>query len=214
MIALYIILGFIAVVLVLLLSSVTVKSSVNDSVYVKVGFLFYQKTVVPKPEKQTENESSDQEIKKPNKIRELIDKKGLVATIHELAGIVKDILISSGKTVKHIRVKRFICVVTAASSDPHKTALMYGEASAVVFPLLRGLLELMKWNIRKTKVLVESDFSGDKPRIEIDFKVKLRLFYIVKAAFGVLLSLLKKKIRQTMKNNTVNTQNLNNKKGI
>ena len=116
MIALYIILGFIAVVLVLLLSSVTVKGSVNDSVYVKVGFLFYQKTVVPKPEKQTENESSDQEIKKPNKIRELIDKKGLVATICELAGIVKDILISSCKTVKHIRVKRFLCVVTAASA--------------------------------------------------------------------------------------------------
>lgn len=211
MIALYIISGILGLIVLLLFCSVTVKATVNESVNIKVGYLFYRKTLIPESEKSNQKKSNESDIKKPNKIREMIDKNGLVATIRELSGIVKVILIKLKKTVKHIRIKKFYCVITVASDDPCKTAIEYGEVSSVAFPLLRGFQELMKWNSKKTKMLVQSDFNGDKPKIEIDFKAKLKLIHILSAIFGVLLTLVKKKVKQIL-NNKENT--ITNKKGI
>lgn len=210
MIALYIIGGILGLIVLLLFCSVTVIGSVNESVNIKIGYLFYRKTLIPEGQNK-KRKTAENDIKKPNKIREMIDKNGLVATIRELSGIVKIILIKLKKTVKHIRVKKFRCVITVASDDPCKTAIEYGEVSSVAFPLLRGLQELMKWNTCKTKMLVQSDFNGDKPKIEIDFKVKLKLIHILSAVFGVLLTLVKKKVKQIL-NNKDNT--ITNKKGI
>ena len=211
MIALYIICGIIGLVFILLFSSVSIIGSVNESVNIKVGYLVYRKILVPESEKAKQKKKSQNKINKPNKIREMIDKNGLVATIRELTGIVKVILIKSKKLVKHIRVRKFACVITVASDDPCKTALEYGEVSAVAFSLLRGLQEMMKWNTRKTKMLVQSDFNGVKPKIEVDFKVKIRVIHILLAVLGVFLSLLKKKVKQII-NNKENI--ITNKKGI
>lgn len=211
MIALYIIGGIVGLIVIMLFSSVTVIGSVNEGLNLKFRYLFYRKILIPESEKAKHKKKTQKEINNPNKIREMIDKNGLVATIRELAGIVKVILIKSKKAVKHIRVRSFACVITVASNDPCKTALEYGEVSSIVFPLLRGLQELMIWNTRKTKMLVQSDFNSVKPKIEVDFKVKLKLIHIISAVLGVLLTLLKKKVKQIL-NNKENT--ITNKKGI
>ncbi len=210
MIALYIIGGILGLIVLLLFCSVTVIGSVNESVNIKFRYLFYRKTLIPES-KSRKRKTSENDIKKPNKIREMIDKNGLIATIRELAGIVKVILIKSKKAVKHIHLSKFNCVITVASDDPCKTAIEYGEVSGVAFTLLRGLQELMKWNTGKTKMLVQSDFCSDKPKIEIDFKVKLRLIHILSAVLGVLLTLVKKKVKQILNNNE---NAITNKKGI
>lgn len=207
MIALYVIGGILGIIVFLLFCSVTVIGSVNESVNIKIGYLFYRKTLIPESEKSKKKKSNENDIKIPNKIREMIDKNGLVATIRELSGIVKVILIKLKKTVKHIRVKKFYCVITVASGDPCKTALEYGEVSSVAFPLLRGFQELMKWNIRKTKMLVQSDFNCNKPKLEIDFKVKLRLAHILSAVLGALFTLLKTKVKQILNNKENNITN-------
>jgi hypothetical protein len=207
LIALYVIGGILGLIVLLLFCSVTVKGSVNESLNIETGYLFYRKTLIPESEKSKQKKSKENDIKKPNKIREMIDKNGLVATIRELSGIVKVVLIKLKKTVKHIRVKKFRCVITVASDDPCKTAIEYGEVSGVAFTLLRGLQELMKWNIRKIKMLVQSDFNGNKSKIEIEFKVKLRLYYILSAVLGVLFTLVKTKVAEILNENYV-------KKGI
>lgn len=206
MIALYVIGGILGLIVLLLFCSVTVIGSVNESVNIKIGYLFYQKTLIPEGENK-KRKTAENDIKKPNKIREMIDKNGLVATIRELSGIVKVVLIKLKKTVKHIYVKKFRCVITVASDDPCKTAIEYGEVSGVAFTILRGLQELMKWNTRKTKMLVQSDFNGNKSKIEIEFKVKLKLYFILSAVLGVLFTLVKAKVTEILKNNDV-------KKGI
>lgn len=210
MIALYIIGGILGLIVLLLFCSVTIKGTINESVNIKFQYLFYRRTLIPES-KNRKRKTSENDIKRPNKILEMIDKIGLVATIRELAGVVKVILIKSKKVVKHIRVKSFNCVITVASDDPCKTAIEYGEVSSVAFSLLRGLQELMKWNTGKTKMLVKSDFCSDKPKIEIDFKVKLRLIHILSAVLGVLLTLVKKKVKQILNNNE---NAITNKKGI
>lgn len=207
MIATCVIGGILGLIILLLFCSVTVKGSVNESLNIEIGYLFYRRTLIPETEKPTKKKSKENDIKKPNKIREMIDKNGLVATIRELSGIVKVILIKLKKTVKHIYVKKFRCVITVASDDPCKTAIEYGEVSGVAFTILRGLQELMKWNTRKTKMLVQSDFNGNKSKIEIEFKVKLKLYYILSAVLGVLFTLVKTKVAEILNNNYV-------KKGI
>jgi hypothetical protein len=206
LIALYVIGGILGLIVLLLFCSVTVIGSVNESVNIKIGYLFYHKTLIPEGENK-KRKTAENDIKKPNKIREMIDKNGLVATIRELSGIVKVVLIRLKKTVKHIRVKKFRCVITVASDDPCKTAIEYGEVSGVAFTILRGLQELMKWNTRKTKMLVQSDFNGNKSKIDIEFKVKLKLYFILSAVLGVLFTLVKAKVTEILKNNDV-------KKGI
>ena len=117
MIALYVIGGILGLIVLLLFCSVTVIGSVNESLNIEIGYLFYRKTLIPESEKSKQKKSKENDIKKPNKIREMIDKNGLVATIRELSGIVKVVLIKLKKTVKHIYVKKFRCVITVATDD-------------------------------------------------------------------------------------------------
>ena len=198
MIAFYI-LGAIALLIFLLLfSSVSVKCRVDDDVHVKIRYLCFTFSV-PKHKKKSKDKAigSKKAKDKPSYIKQLIEQNGLLGAIKELLFIVKTILSRGIKMAHHIRVKRFDMVVTAASDDPAKTAVEYGALCSVIFPALSGFQGLMKWNDRKTNVLVNSDFCTEKPSLFVDFKIKLRLFFIAKAGLSVIFALVKRKISKT-----------------
>lgn len=201
MIALYIIGAIVLLVFLLLISSVSVFVKYSDELSVKVGFWFFRFNTYPADKsKKRKSKKIPHKSKNDNLIMKLIAEKGLVAAISEIASIVKILLVKAGKTAKHIRVKKFYFLVTAASADPAKTAVLYGSLCSVVFPALKGFQEIMKFNDRRTKVLVLSDFNNDSPTVEIDLKLKLRVWFILKAAFGVLIQLIKRKIKGNISN--------------
>ncbi len=196
MIALYILGAFALLIFLLLFSSVSVSCRVDDDVKVKIRYLFL-KFNLPKHRKKSKAKTSQKKQAKPSYIKQLIEQNGLLGAIKELLFIVKTILSRGMNLAHHIRVKRFNMVVTAASDDPAKTAVEYGALCSVVFPALSGFQSLMKWNDRKTEVLVNSDFCAEKPTLFIDFKIKLKLFFIVKAGLSVIWALTKRKIAKT-----------------
>ena len=208
MIALYILGGLALLIFLTMFSSVSVSCRVDDDVNAKIRYLFLT-FKIPKHSKKRKKKSSDTPKKqaKPSYIKQLIEQNGLLGAVKELLFIVKTILSRGFKMAHHIRVKRFKTVVTAASDDPARTAVEYGALCSVVFPALSGFQSLMKWNDRKTEVVVNSDFCTDKPTLFIDFKIKLRLFFIVKAGLSVIIALVKRKISKT----TLPTENMNNK---
>ena len=210
MIALHI-LGAVALLIFLLLfSSVSVSCRVDDEVKVKIRYLFL-KFNLPKHRKKSKNKAKTTQTN-ISYIKQLIEQNGLLGAIKELLFIVKTILSRGIKMAHHIRVKRFDMVVTAASDDPAKTAVEYGALCSVVFPALSGFQSLMKWNDRKTKVLVNSDFCVEKPTLLIDFKIKLKLFFIVKAGLSVILALVRRKISKTPITTENNINNNTNSK--
>lgn len=207
MIALYILLGIFALLFLVLISSVTVLVHIDDDAEVKVGFWFLRFRVFPVKDKKAEKKvKRSHKLKENGYIKKLIEQNGIVGAVSELFSVVKTVLKKAGKAARHIRVKRCSLLVTAASDDAATTAVRYGTLCATVFPALKGLQSLVKWNDRKTKVSVVSDFNSDKPTLYLDAKLKLRLCFIVGAAFGVMFELIKKKVSKTLKSASKNTQ--------
>ena len=204
MIALYIIGGIVLLIIILLMSSVSLRCIFDDDITVKAGYLFVRKTVVPTPDKKHEKKKkTDTEPPKKNYIKQLIEEKGLAAALSELGTVAKVFLQKAGRAAKHIRVKKFDMLAVAASYDPAKTAVEYGALCAAVFPMLSGFQQLLKWNEKNTRVSVQSDFCSEKPTFFLDFKIKLRLWFILKAGIGVLWTLIKLKISKATEGITV-----------
>ena len=207
MIALYILLGILALLMLVLISSVTVLVHIDDDAEIKVGFWFLRFKVFPLKDKKVKKKANkSHKPKEDGYIKKLIEQNGIVGAVSELLSVVKIVLKKAGKAARHIRVRRCSFLITAASEDAATTAVRYGALCATVFPALKGLQDLLKWNDRKTKVSVVSDFNSDKPTIYLDLKVKLRLCFIVSAAFGVLLALIKRKVSKTLKSASDNTR--------
>lgn len=199
MIALHVLGAFALIILLLLFSSVSVTCRVDDDVKVKIRYLFLTFNLPKHRKKKIVSENKSQKKQeKPSYIKQLIEQNGLLGAIKELLFIVKTVLSRGFKMAHHIRVKRFNVVVTAASDDPAKTAVEYGALCSVIFPALSGFQSMMKWNDRKTEVVVNSDFCTDKPTLFVDFKIKLRLFFIIKAGLSMIIAIVKRKMAKTL----------------
>lgn len=211
MTALYIIGSIAAIFVLLFLSSISVHCVIDDEINVKLGFLFFRKRFNPSDKQEDDSKKTEKsQTKNKNYVKRLIEEKGVASALSELLGIAKIILKKIGTAAGHIRVKRFDMLVTAASDDPAKTAVEYGTLCAAVFPALSFFQNLLKWNENKTHVSVKSDFCSDKSTLYIDMKLKLRLWFIAKAAVGVFWILIKQKLQEATANSRslkINTAN-------
>ena len=152
MIALLIVLGILAGIALLLLSSVSFKICLDGDVQLIIRYLFIKKKVPYKPEKVKKAEMEDQKgtDRKPKKsepyLKKSIREKGIAATVSELSDVLFAILKKLGNIIRHIRVRRFRLNITAAADDPAVTAIEYGSICAVVFPAVSVLKNSMKFN--------------------------------------------------------------------
>lgn len=201
MLALYIILGVVLFITLILISSISVCISIIDDLRITVRFWFLRFNIFPfEKKKPKENKPTDSE--KQNYLKKLISENGFLGAVSELISIAKVILKKMGKTSKHIRVRKFFLWIVAASEDPSDTGVLYGSLCGIIFPALRAFQSLLKWNDRKTKVSVTSDFLREKPDFALECKLKLRVYYIVVLGLGVLFELVKRKINMSnYKNN-------------
>ncbi len=202
MIALYIILGIVLVITLLLFTDVHIKVDMDKEIQIKARYLFYKRTLIPKdPKRRTRLlllnvEQSDKRLK--SDLRKLIDKFGLLGTVKELFDATVSLVKQGWGLAKHLRVKRFDMTATVASEDPAATAVEYGALCAVVYPALSGLQNLMKWNNKKTTVDLSTDFCSTESTLKIKAKVRLRLWYYIKAYIGLYWDLFKKKYDEAM----------------
>ncbi len=196
MIVLYVVLGIILFFTLILTSSISVNVSIIDDIKVTVGIWFFKFKIFPADDKNKNKRKTKKstEVDKPNYLKKMIAEKGFLGTVGELISITKVMLNKLGKAAKHIRVKKFFLWIVAASNDPADTGVLYGSLCGVVFPALRSFQSLFKWNDRKTKVSLTSDFLREKPDFALECKIKLRVCHIVVLGLGVLFELIKRKI--------------------
>ena len=84
---------------------------------------------------------------------------------------------------------------TVACEDPYDTAVQYGAvcAAAETIPALAG----KKIRVQRRDIAIGSDFTSDKPVVEIRIVISLQLFRLVHLAFALGTEFLKWKIKQS-----------------
>ncbi len=191
MIALYIISAVILFIFIMLFSSISIVVSSNGNFAVKIRYLFFTYPFKSRDFK-TKDKNIDK-IKKPkeNSIKKLLKTRGITDTLGVFSDIIKLVFLRLGNSVKHLRVIRFQLNLSVATDDPHKTAVEYGTACSLVYPIISNIQQKVHWNIKKTNIVVKSDFSTTEPKIELNTKIKIRMVYVISFIIGLIFDLYK-----------------------
>lgn len=204
MLAVYILLGILALLILLILLALFVPLAIRlgyqGGFYFSVRFLgvplSWQSIRDSKKEKEKQSSAADQtKKKKPSKIEELkaeltraFEEDGLEATVRylkEAASLIENTVkgFSRALVVDHFRLDMLV-----ATGDPADTAVRYGEICAGVFPALTVLERCVR--IRQRQVRIEPNFLLDKGGIEWDVQLHLRIFRLSRGLLAVLFRVL------------------------
>ena len=190
MTALIIIAAIIILITALLFLPVSLFLSFNGdfSVKIKLGGIcvFNSDNTKPedgKPEKNTKPEAEKADSgEKQNLFTALKAKLGFTGAVKEILYTVKSALVKIKKQLKKITVKRLTVDISIASDNAAKTAVEYGAVCAAVYPLLSFLESTADIGIKQ--INVSSDFNSQKPHFSFSAVVRLRIIYLIIAAFA------------------------------
>ena len=184
MTALIIIAAIIILITALLFLPVSLFLSFNGdfSVKIKLGGICVFNSDNTKPEDGKPEKNTKPEAEKQNLFTALKAKLGFTGAIKEILYTVKSALVKIKKQLKKITVKRLTVDISIASDNAAKTAVEYGAVCAAVYPLLSFLESTADIGIKQ--INVSSDFNSQKPHFSFSAVVRLRIIYLIIAAFA------------------------------
>ncbi len=80
---------------------------------------------------------------------------------------------------RHIKLEELRLRVLAASDDAAKTALEYGSLCAAAGMVQTAAEALPRTNPKKVYIAVECDFLADKPEVDAEIRVSIRIWRLV-----------------------------------
>lgn len=191
------ILGSVALLLILfLISSVHVSFSYDKKMKYKLRWLFISISSEDFKEKTTEEKKEEKpQEKKPEKpkssfLKNLYKGEGLTGIIDILRDVSQIAQGALKYVFKHLIVKRFYIDISVACGDAAKTAIRYGQVCAGVYPCAGIIVSNTK--CRSYDINIYPDFDDkSESKISVDFKGRVKLFFIIKTAVVYGLKLLK-----------------------
>ncbi len=221
MLALYIILGILALIVLLLALPLRIylRYAPEQGFRFRVRYLFLTladstKEKKPKPEPPAGEEQPAEKKKKgggkatetlldflglkdvSSKInfKRAVDSKGLVETVRGVFAAVGDILSRIGRLVRKAVFKKFDLRIAVGDADAADAAFRYGEVCAAVYPLLTLLDGAMKF--KKRTVDVRCDFEQESTTAFFDGQLNYRPIHIVGFLFGLIGRYLKQRVKK------------------
>lgn len=88
-----------------------------------------------------------------------------------------------------MRITSLDATVTVATGDAAETAELYGKTSAAVYGAVVGLKNFI--TVKVKNLFVGYDFNLSENTYKVDFKIKIRLVYVIAAAAAMLIRLVK-----------------------
>ena len=190
MIALYILLGILGFLLFVLCLVGTIKLSVRAAYCggpllilgigpFKLTLAGGEKREAPQEEAPTKpgekkkskpKKKKEKKPKKPAKVKEQPPLTTVIASFRDLLlGLVRSLK-------RHLKIEELRLRVLVASDDAAKTALEYGAVCTLLEPV--QLLAVQAHRVRKDKVYVdvECDFLADKPEVDAEFCLSIRIW--------------------------------------
>lgn len=96
--------------------------------------------------------------------------------------------------LNHLRVKLTRIIVTVASDDAAKTAVMYGLASQTVAYIVAFLDHMTKLRYAPdAEVSVNADFLAEKPSADVEISFSLHVWHLFDLLFAAAVTLIKNK---------------------
>ncbi len=147
MLAIYIMLGILAVIALLLIMPVKLKVDYNEELrcILYVGFVKYM--AYPQKPKKKKKKTKKSAEKKPEQ-KETEKKKSSKKNISWVLNVIKQVANLANGVLKdffkHIIVKKLILSLSVAGSDAADTAIKYGKCCAVVYPAIGTLAGTVK----------------------------------------------------------------------
>ena len=192
MIALWIILGILALLLLILILPIKVFIKFKDGLYLKFKILNI-KIYEIKPE-NNKNDSqgdtiSDKTAKKDtekdtkNLFEKLKEKHGFLNSVKVLLRFVKDCLTHIKTLLRHIKIKKIILNISVASNDAATTAIEYGGTCAAAYPVLAFLDSFGQ--VKYKSININSDFNSNKPSFDFSAIIGLKIIFLIIAAFEI-----------------------------
>lgn len=197
-IVLLIIILIIALILACPLGIIIKNSEKGWEFFAKVLFIKIPLETDQKPKKKSSVKKSSQKEKKPKKgfIKSILDalgiskltnvkedtqKKGFGETISDTVAVLTNIIKQVVGLFKHLKLKKLHINCICGGEDSAETAMDYGIACAVIYPLSGYIQSVMKVNHRKNEINVQCDFNREEGIFEIDTLITVRLIYILTA---------------------------------
>ncbi|MCH5182622.1 MAG: DUF2953 domain-containing protein [Oscillospiraceae bacterium] len=192
MIALYILLGILGFLLFILCLAGTLKLSVRaaycDSplLIIGIGPIKLKLLGGPKKEKPKEEKPATEGKKKKPKKKKKKEKKpkkpGKVKEQPPLTAVIasfRDLLLGLVRGFKrHLKIEELRLRVLVASGDAATTAMEYGAVCTLVEPLYSLATQAHRVRKDRVNVGVECDFLAEKPEVDAEFCISIRIWRI------------------------------------
>lgn len=180
-----IVLGIVlAVIALLLFSSVRVEVVFTDQLLLTVRYLFIKHRVFPPQEQKKKRqkplppEKKEEEPEdKAGKLKELLKGKGLSGLLSLLGAFAKLAASSAQKLFSHLVIGRLFLSVQVAGEDAAETAVTYGRVCALAYPAVNTLVQVAR--CKSYEVHIFPDFNEKKTEICLQGRARIRLIFLV-----------------------------------
>lgn len=193
MIVLYIIGAILLLILGLLFLPIDLYLKFKEEFVVRIRFsgvkVFpFNRKKAKAEEKTVDDDAASDEEKSENEIKGLFsklkEKYGFFTAVKMLLRFFNKVLSNIKPLLRHIKFKKVHLNLAVASGNAATTAIEYGVACSMVYPILSVIENVV--NIDYKSINVKSDFEGQKPDFNFDLTVRMNLFYLGLTAIKVL----------------------------
>lgn len=219
MIALWILLGFFALLWLLMAMPLRIFLTYrDDELDYRLKYGPFCLADSKKPPKEKPKEVSERASKKPEKkkksgmagklldflgfseissianAKKSIAKSGIVGTVSAVFASIKKLFARIGKLVKKGVFKKFHLSIIVADGDAADAALLYGQICAVGFPMLEYLEHSIK--IKNENVDIRCDYETEETRVSFDGQLNYRPWHFVCFFMGLVGNYIKRLVKK------------------
>jgi len=177
---LYILIAIFVLLFILLFSSVKVTAKYEEALSLKVSYLFL-KFDIPS-EKKKEKEEKPKEKKEAKKGDSFFKKHGASGLIEILTEVLRFVN-KHFKKLSHLIISDLSVDIVAGDNDAASVALTYGKLCGVVYPIVSGILGIIKH--KKYKVSVTPDFNLKKTKASAYAVLSMKLIFLLNLLLGL-----------------------------
>ncbi len=186
----YVVAGIVLLLVLLFLSPIVLTVKFEETLQVKLRFLFVSLWVYPKEKKA---KSSPKKSKSKTKQQPSSSKQGTVEKVRGIFSVLSTLLSSSLRLVDGARVRNLKLTLGITGKDAADAAISYGQVCSVVYPVL-GYVD-SKMNLINPQVNIYCDYTAEESVIQGSAVVCVSAYHAVGTALYILKALVKKNLK-------------------
>lgn len=130
---------------------------------------------------KSENKKSKSSNSKFNDVTKNLKSMGFISSLKYVASVTFLTVKTARAFLRRIKIKHLNLHVFISGEDAYETAIKYGQASAVIYPSVNYLKEILL--IKKLNLMVEPDFKSLKSKILFEICFKANIFNLLVVIF-------------------------------